>query len=578
MNLEKKNNINYLSLDWLKKNMKCQNVCSLHTDVPGYVALISKGKFEEAYELIRETNPFPSICGRVCHHPCETHCWRAEIDASVAIDALKRFVSDYVLKQGLKLEAHNEPPKNKKVGIVGAGPTGLAAAHDLARLGYEVIVFDSQPIPGGMLAVGIPDHRLPKEILEFEIGHIRNHGVKIKTNTTVGKHISLNDLRAQFDAVLLATGAHKPVKLGIEGEDKYSQVLDCIEFLRRNNLGEKVIPGKKVVIIGGGNAAIDAARMAIRLGSEATIIYRRTKKEMPANDWEIDEAENEGVRIFYLANPLKIIGLKKNILGLICIKTELGEPDESGRRRPVNVKGSEFFIEADCIIPAVSQMPDLSFLEKDHNFEVTSRGTLVVNERTLETNQPGFFAAGDLTTGPNTVIDGIAQGRRAAVYIDKALQGFNIDKLKEDEIVVTMDVVDKIEFDRDYDSVNRHPMPTLPLRKRMGVFDEVELGFTEEMAVKEAKRCLKCNHTINIESLECIACGRCSEVCPYDCIQMVTAEGEEDDFFRPWHRGKVRMKDDTLCIRCSLCKEYCPVESVVYKRVRWSQVIDGIEE
>ncbi len=368
------------------------------------------------------------------------------------------------------------------------------------------------------------------------------------------------------------------MELGIEGEEKYPQILDCVEFLRRNNLGEKVMPGKKAAIIGGGNAALDAARMAVRLGSEATIIYRRTKKEMPANEWEIEEAQREGVRIIYLAIPLKIIGMREKILGLICLRTKLGEPDQSGRRRPIPEEGSEFLVEADCLIPAVSQTPDLSFLGKGHNFDINPWGTLIVNEKTLSTNQPGVFAGGDVVTGPNTIIDAIAQGRRAAVYIDKYLQSFDINRLKEDEIVMTADIVKKIEMEGDYDSINRQPMPTLPLERRMGVFDEVELGFTEEMAIREAKRCLKCNHNICIETEQCIACGRCSEVCPYGCIQMVTLEGEEDYFFRPWLKGKVKVKDDTLCIRCGLCKEYCPLDSVIYKRISWSKEIDGVRE
>lgn len=569
---------NSVDLRWVRNNMKCQNVCSLHTDVPNYVALIAKGRFQEAYELIRETNPFPSICGRVCHHPCETQCWRAEIDAPVAIDALKRFVSDYVRKEGLHMEARSSPSKNKKVCIIGAGPSGLAAAHDLARLGYEVEVYDSQPVPGGMLAVGIPHHRLPKDILSFEINHIKDHGVRIKTKTTVGKDVSFEDLRARFDAFYLATGAHKPVKLKIEGEDRYPQILDGLDFLRRNILGERVMPGRTAAIIGGGNAAIDAARIAVRLGSEATIIYRRTKREMPASEWEIDEAEREGIRTIYLASPVKIVGKGKKVLGLVCIRNHLGVPDESGRRRPVPLEGSEFFINADYIIPAVSQMPDLSFLGKSHNLNVSRWGTLVVDEMTLSTNQPGVFAGGDVVMGPNTVIDAIAQGRRAAVFMDKYLQGYDINRLKEDRIVMSSEVVEKIEMGSQYDSVNRYPMPTLPLNQRMGVFDEVELGYTREMAIKEAQRCLKCNHNIWIESEECIACGRCSEVCPYDCIQMITPKGEEDYSFRPWHRGKVKVRDDTLCIRCGLCKEYCPVESVIYKHVRWSKMINGLKE
>jgi formate dehydrogenase beta subunit len=579
MNDEKGSDAHPISSDWLKSNMKCQNVCALHEDVPGYVALIAKGKFQEAYELIRKTNPFPSICGRVCHHPCENHCWRAEIDAPVAIDALKRFVSDYALKEGLELKIRKRPSKNKKVGIIGAGPTGLTAAHDLARMGYEVTVFDSHTIPGGMLAVGIPNHRLPKQILNFEINHIRELGVEIKSNTTIGKDVSFEDSRSHFDAIFIATGAHKPVKLGIDGEDKYQPVLDCIDFLRRNNLGERVIPGKRTAVIGGGYAALDTARMAIRLGSETTIIHNRTRGDiMAVHGWEVEEAEREGVRIIDLASPLRITGSAGRVLGLACIKTELGDPEESGRQRPVSVKGSEFLIDTDCVIPAVDQTPDLSFLGKNHGFNVSTWGTLIVNEKTLATDQPGVFAGGDVVTGPNTVIEGIAHGRRAAVYVDKYLGGMDIERLGEDEIVMTTDEVDRIEMDRDYDRINRHPMPTLPLMRRMGVFDEVELGFTAEMAVREAKRCLRCNHKICIESTECIACGRCSEVCPYGCIQMVTLEGEEDHFFKPWLKGEVRVKDDTLCIRCGLCKEICPVDSVIYKRVKWSKESDEVKE
>lgn len=408
----------------------CQDACPLGVDVRGYLGSIANGKFEEALALIRETNPLPGICGRVCHHPCEAACNRGMVDEPLAICMLKRSAADYELK----LRTEGKPPskprrptsgKKAKVAIVGSGPAGLTCAHDLARLGYEVTIFEKYPVAGGMLWVGIPEYRLPRDIIEIEIDRIKDLGVEIKTDTPVGRDLTLHDLSKRgYKAIFLAVGAHKGLKLRIPGEDDFEGFLDCVTFLRDVNLGKEVKIGEKVVVIGGGNAAIDSARVALRLGcKEVSILYRRSRKEMPANPWEIEEAEHEGVKIHYLASPTKILGKQGKVVAMECIRNELGKLDASGRRRPVPVKGSEFKIDCDLVIPAISQQPDLSFLSKDHGLEISRWNSFVVDDDTLATNLPGIFAGGDAVTGPATVIEAMAAGRKAATSIDEYLSG-----------------------------------------------------------------------------------------------------------------------------------------------------------
>jgi NADPH-dependent glutamate synthase beta subunit-like oxidoreductase len=401
----------------------CQATCPVHLDIRGYVGLIADGKHIEALERIRERLPFPSICGRVCAHPCEDACNRGKVDEPVAICALKRFVADCEMHECFDIEI--KPPEkilDEKVAVVGGGPAGLACAHDLARLGYRCTVFEALPVAGGMLYVGIPEYRLPKKILGREVDMVRALGVEIKTGVRVGKDIPFDKLREDFDAIFMGIGCHKAWTLGVPGEDELDGVIDCVAYLRRNNLGEGVPVRDKLVVIGGGNAAIDVARVGCRLGyKEVHIVYRRTRKEMPANAWEIDEAEHEGVKITYLAAPVEVLGKDGKVTGIKCIKMELGEPDASGRRRPIPVEGSEFDIECDIVVPALSQTTDLEGLE-EKGMDYTRRGYFAADEDTLETTLEGVFAGGDAVTGPGLAIEAIAQGKQAAIEIDRYLR------------------------------------------------------------------------------------------------------------------------------------------------------------
>ncbi len=404
----------------------CQERCPVHIDIRRYVGLIASGRYEEAIRVIRERNPLPAVCGRICPHPCESVCNRGRQDEPVAIDALKRFVSEYEIAQ--RRAGKFVPPKPKrnlrvKVAVVGAGPAGLTVAHDLAMEGFRVTIFEAAPVPGGMMHLGIPEYRLPRDILMSDIEYIKELGVEIKLNSPLTKEFTVDDLFKQdYKAVFVGVGAYKGLKLRVPGEDEYEGFLDCIEFLKRVNLGDKTKPGNKVIVIGGGNSAIDSARTALRLGcDEVTILYRRSRKEMPANPWEVEAAEHEGVKIHYLAAPVKILGSNGKVTGMVCTKMKLGKLDASGRRRPIPIEGSEFEVEADLIIPAISQQPDLSFLPDDHGFEISRWNSFVVDERTMATNREGIYAGGDDVTGPATVIEAIQAGHIAASSIKEYL-------------------------------------------------------------------------------------------------------------------------------------------------------------
>jgi formate dehydrogenase beta subunit len=491
----------------------CTVACPAGINVKTYLALIAAGKFDKALDVVKEQNPLPGICGRVCTHPCETECKRGELDEPVAICALKRFIADYEVKRGyVKPEPvpkkHDEP-----VAIVGSGPAGLTAAYDLAKMGYPVTIFEAASVAGGMLILGIPSYRLPRDIIETEIRAILDTGVELKLNAPVG------DLNALFEegykSIFLGIGAHTGRKMRVPGEDEYEGFLDCIKFLRRvNEAGNMEKPGRKVCVIGGGNSAIDSARTALRLGSDAVhIVYRRSRKEMPANEAEIVEAEEEGVEINYLTQPVRILGEEGKVTGMECVKMRLGDLDSSGRRRPIPIEGSEFVIETDCIVPAISQQPDISFLPEGHGLEISRWNSFVVNEETLETNLPGIYAGGDSVTGPLTVIDAIAAGHRAALSIHRYLRGPDV-KDEAREIVVGLGEKEwEISFGEP-EKLGRKEMPKLDLGERAS-FDEVELGLTEAMAVEEAKRCLRCG-----------PCQECYE-CVAGCIKnvaVVTAE------------------------------------------------------
>jgi heterodisulfide reductase subunit A len=411
-----------------KETPACQERCPVHIDIRRYVGLIAGGRYEEAIRVIRERNPLPAVCGRVCNHPCESVCNRGHQDQPLAIDALKRFVSDYeiAMRKAGKLVPPEPRSRDRKtrVAVVGCGPAGLTVAHDLAMEGYRCTIFEAAPVPGGMLYLCIPEYRLPRDILQSDVSYIQDLGVEIKYETPLSRDFTVDDLLKQgFKAVFIGIGAHRGLKLKIPGEDDYRGFSDCIDFLRKVNLGDTSRPGNKVIVIGGGNSAIDSARTALRLGcEEVTIAYRRSRREMPANPWEVDAAEEEGVKLHFLAAPVKIIGSGGKVTGMVCTKMKLGKLDSSGRRRPIPVEGSEFELEADLVIPAISQQPDISFLPEDHGFEISRWNSFVVDEETMATNRPGVFAGGDDVTGPATVIEAIRAGHVAAASIREYLE------------------------------------------------------------------------------------------------------------------------------------------------------------
>jgi heterodisulfide reductase subunit A len=406
----------------------CQRSCPVNLDIRSYVGLIADGRYADSLALIRDRLPLPGSIGRVCPHPCETACNRQYLDQPVSICFLKRFVADVELNGGI--EPVYEAPREKfpeKIAIIGAGPAGLTCAYDLARLGYAgITIFEALPVPGGYLWVGIPEYRLPKKILKREVDLIADMGVDIRYNTRVGRDISFEELRRDHDAVFIGAGCHQGLKLRIPGEEEYEGkgIVDCVTFLREQALGSAPEAKGKLIVIGGGNAAIDSARVGWRMGyDEVYILYRRTRKEMPANPWEVDAAEHEGVILQYLAAPVEIIGKDGRVSGMRCIKMELGEPDASGRRRPVPVEGSEYVIEAQTIVPAISQGTDLGFLGKDHGFGINRWKTFEVDEETGSTNVPGVFAGGDVVSGPDIAIRAVAGGKRAAGGIHRYLRG-----------------------------------------------------------------------------------------------------------------------------------------------------------
>jgi len=481
-----------------KKMPPCKAACPAQVGAPGYVILTSKGKFLEALQVIKEKLPFPSICGRVCHRPCEKACTRSEIDEPVGIAYIKRFIGDLELK----IPARQVPPvktREEAVAIVGGGPAGLTAAHDLAMMGYHVTVFEAAPVLGGMMRFGIPAFRLSREILDREIYDIVELGVKVWRNVTIGRDLTLDDLFARgYNAIFLAIGAQKGRGLGVPGED-LEGVTQAVTFLRDLNLGKEVRLGDKVVVVGGGNAALDTARSALRTGAkEVTIIYRRSRAEMPAEPkWEIDETEREGVKLIHLVTPTRFLGKDGKLTAMECVRMELGAPDESGRRRPIPILGSEFTMDVDNVLLAIGQMADLSLIAEGTDLETTPWGTLKVDPITLETSVEGVFAGGDAVVGGGTVIEAIAAGKEAAISIDRHIRGEDLRAGRGEEEEAVELPIEGIE------PKARVPMRFLPIEERVDNFREVELGYTEGMAVEEAKRCLSCG--VCTECRECVA-------------------------------------------------------------------------
>jgi homotetrameric NADPH-dependent glutamate synthase len=469
----------------------CQRTCPAGIDIPEYISQIKAGNYRKAIEVIKETNPLPLTCGRVCPHPCEEMCRLGKVVDPVNINHLKRFAADFEMNSGQRIAPYKAPETGKKVAVIGGGPAGLTAAYYLARYGHAPTIFEAMPKLGGMLRYGIPEYRLPKKTLDWEIEGIIGMGVTVKTNTMMGRDFTIETLKDQgFDAIFLGTGAWDSRGLGVEGED-LDGVLPGTSFLIDRGLEKETPVGEKVAIIGGGNTAIDAARTSWRLGAkEVTVIYRRSRKEMPANDIEIEEAGKEGVKFHYLAAPTKLMGENGKVTHLEYIEMELGEPDESGRRRPVPKKGSEKVIAVDNVIAAIGQFPVTSFL-KDDGVNVTRWNTIeVVNEYTGETNIEGVFSGGDVVTGASIAVAAIGAGRRAARSINCYLRGEDISF--QDAIITKDSRLPDVTELIAVPSSERTKMPELNVEERRGNFQEVETGLTEEMASKEAERCLRC--------------------------------------------------------------------------------------
>ncbi len=466
----------------------CENTCPAGINVPGYIALVAAGRFIDAYNLIRQENPFPAVCGRICTHPCEQKCRRGKTDEPVAICDIKRFVADYAYKNEKPYTSDIVFPKNgKRVAIIGAGASGLTCGYYLVRIGYDVDVFESEAVAGGVLAFGIPEYRLPKQVLAHEIELIAQAGVNIRLSTEVGKDIAFNDLKTQYDAVYVSTGTQFPQKVNIPGEN-LPGVLHGIHFLKDVNLLKNVRLGKTVAVIGGGNTAIDSARTALRLGAEKVLVlYRRTIDAMPAYESEIREAVAEGVEIIEMVAPIRFVPGRGGAVSKVeCVRMGLGEFDASGRRKSVPTEGSNFFIDADTVIPAVSQYADLPFIKKT-DIGVTPWGTFVINNDTMMTTMNGVFAGGDVARGPDTVIQAIADGKQAAVSIDKYLGGKGkLNKGKKIEIPSNFDEDEIV-------ALKRFPVEMLPADVSRDTFDEVVLGYHKLNAMAEAMRCLHCD-------------------------------------------------------------------------------------
>ncbi|MBC8511855.1 MAG: NADH-quinone oxidoreductase subunit NuoF [Dehalococcoidia bacterium] len=476
----------------------CQHTCPVGINIPKYVAHIAAGEYKESIDTIRERNPFPAICGRICHHPCEGKCRRGELDLPVAIRSLKRFASDWYFDHVAELPAPEPFPriKNQNVAVVGAGPTGLSCAYYLAQTGYGVTVFEALPVGGGMLSVAIPEFRLPQKVIQQEIDYIAKCGVDIKYNTPIDVNFTVEDLKKDgFAAVFVAAGAQRSQRIGIPGELEDIEGFHYgLRFLRDVKVGKEVRIGRRVAVIGGGNVALDTSRTALRLGAdEVNIFYRRSQDEMPVTEVEYDEAVAEGIGMNFLVSPTRIASENWKVTGLQCIRMQLGEMDASGRRRPVPIQGSEFFADADMVVAAVGQAPDLSFLPRDSALERTRWETLAVDDNTLSTNVPGVFAGGDFVTGPGMVIDAIAAGRRGALAIDKYLKG---DTSRVEMYDLKSEVILEATTEQQEEAWEAQPrleVPTLPAEERKGSFEEIELSFSEEKAIQEAKRCLRCD-------------------------------------------------------------------------------------
>lgn len=609
---------------WLESNFPCHAACPVGTEAGRYAALIAEGKYREAYAVARRPNPLASICGRICAAPCESACRRGELDEPIAIRALKRFVTErFGVESMIDLDILREIYGSRairfpedRIAVIGAGPAGLAAAHDLALLGYPVTIFEAQPVAGGMLRLGIPEYRLPRELIKLEINAILSLGVELRTNQRLGRDFSLSSLRGDgFRAIFLAIGAHKGREVPVPGAD-LDGVINGIDFLLNVNMGYRLDIGRRVVVLGGGNVALDVARSALRTGvpdevvnprlniimaldvarsalrfgvREVHVVSLESMDAMPADAEEIEQARVEGV-VFHPSRGLsRVLGEHGMATGVETI--ECGSVfDEKGRFNPTFVEGTELSMAADTVILAVGQASDLSFLEPEDGIEVTPRGTIQVDAETLATSARGVWAGGDLAFGPRIAITAIADGKRAAKSIHATLRGVPEQSLP---VEVVLQPLREFSRDLDYEGTPRQRPPVLPLSRRIGIV-EIEQCLSEESARTEGSRCFRCWINTSFEQdpqlgTECILCGGCADVCPEECIEYVRLSDIEveprlrRDLFEQFGgwceegtngelRGTAIVKDETRCIRCGLCARRCPTGTITMEQFELKEV------
>lgn len=525
----------------------CQMACPIATEAREYIQRIAERKFESALAAIKKQNPLPGVCGRICTHPCENACKRGKIEQPVAIAALKRFAADGPWGAQVKTPLQ-EKRTGHKVAVVGSGPAGIAAAHDLALLGHHVTIFEALPALGGMLRVGVPAYRLPKNVLDEEIKETLDLGVEARTGVRVGEDIGLADLvHDGYEAVFLAIGAHTDRKLGVPGEETFDGVVSAVSLLRATNQGKKPEVGRRAAVVGGGNTAIDSARSLLRLGCEsAHLLYRRSQDEMPASREEVRAAMDEGVDIAYLTSPVEITGTKGRVSGLKCVKNTLGEPDASGRRTPEAIPGSDFVLDVDMVVAAIGQAPDSFHLSNEPGFSDRGGRICVQDPDSLATAHPGIFAGGDGVTGPATAVKAIAAGKQAAISIDCYLNGqTSTEKASTCEhkpVELGLSIVDRTK------KFPRAEKKCLAKKERLTGFDEVESVFSEDAAVREALRCLHCYLGAKVDQEKCIACLTCVRVCPLG----IPTFGK---------MGEIAI-DPVSCQACGMCVVECPVRAI----------------
>ncbi len=568
--------------EWFRTNVPCQYTCPAHTDVSNYIGLVAQGRFDEAYILNRRDNVFPGILGRICARPCESTCRRGLIDKTIRICWLKRSASDFRSDKFIPKKA--PVTRKERIAVVGAGSAGLACARDLAIMGYKTVVYDMFPEPGGMLTGGIPIWRLPRDVVQNEVDEYFDAlGVEIHLNTKIGHNadIPLADLMSRFDAVYLGAGCQLPATLGIPGEDLkgFEYGLPWLEKINYHHV-EAASFGKRVVVLGMGFTAMDCCRSARRMGAEEIIVaYRRTQLEAPVEEYEVEEAELEGINFIYLSTPIEAVGDETGkVVGMKFIRNKLGAPDAKGRRAPVPIPGSEFVIECDVVIPATGQWSDTGWLDPELGVEIRKNGNLKVDPETWMTNVPGLFAGGDFTEGPRNIISAIADGHKAANSMHEYLTGAKPPRRRSSH-----EIMEVWRRSLDYEKVERQEMRFLPLNQRWGadvvknLETEAEIGFTREMAMKEATRCLQCAYNILIDSDLCILCAACVDVCPEKIIRLVplkeldgVAGADQYQADPAMADAQTLLLDENECIRCGLCVVRCPTQAIKMARFQYS--------